>query len=121
MDVKMENKKIEESLKTKGYDIRASIIYANFKGELEKLGNIKDNSVQVIYGEFYLPNQVQEKISLAEDLEELKISYTEVLDREEMGSLCGIRAAKKDFKTFMVINARRFLSLAERLDDFKFK
>ena len=110
MDVKMENKKIEESLKTKGYDIRASIIYANFKGELEKLGNIKDNSVQVIYGEFYLPNQVQEKISLAEDL-----------DREEMGSLCGIRAAKKDFKTFMVINARRFLSLAERLDDFKFK
>lgn len=117
----MDRKKIKETLGVKGYVIRRYTIYVSIEGVLERVGNIKDNSVQVIYGEFYLPNQVQEKIALAEDLEELKIPYTEVLDREEMRSLCGMRAAKKDFKHHLIINARRFLSLAERVDDFEFK
>jgi len=115
---KMNKLEMQSALEGKGYTVREFSVYT---GHDEKLGEIRSQCVQVVYGEFYLPDQVQEKIDLAEDLEELGIPYIEVLDREQMKSLCGIRAAKKDFKDSMIRHARKFLSLAERVDDFQIK
>jgi len=111
-----DEKTIELAIKEKGYTIRDSVIFAG-EGEI---GKINGNSVEVVYRAFWLPEEVEAQISLVEDLKNLEISYTEVLDRKSMQDLCGVRSAKGDLKDQMIFHARRLLSLAERVDDFKF-
>ena len=115
----MKYEEIENRLLNRGYSIREGDICTSGG---EKLGIIKGSKVEIVYGEFSLPSHVEERVSLVDELEDFEIPYTEVLDREEISSLCGvIRGAKRDFKDLMITNARRLLSLAERVDSFEFK
>jgi len=115
----MNTEQIKNSLRNRGYEIdREKRIY---DGNSKILGKLRKNYVEVVYREFYLPDQVEGQISLVEVLEDLKVPYTEVLDKEEMKVLCGVRKARESLKDSMVDNARRFLSLAQRVDNFKIK
>jgi len=114
----MDRKEIEQALINEGYHISD---FAVFTADSEKLANLKRGSVEVVYDDFHSSAQVEEKADLVVDLQRLDIPYTEVLDKEAMKILCGTRDAKNDFKSYMVLHAKRLLSLAERVDGFEFK
>ena len=115
----MNKTQIIRCLEEEGYTVKGVVIGPSECDE--KIGVIRDSSVEVFHGNFYLPGEVEERIGLVETLETLRIPYTEVLDKEVISGLCGVEVAKEDFKESMIAISRKFLSLAERVGSFEFK
>ena len=102
-----------------GYDLRGKKIYANRESS-DVIGIIQEDVVVIPYDlndDFNLMANSDERITLGEDLQRRGIPYREVLVKEAIRGIDRLDEMKNDASKQLAYNARRLLSLAERVDD----